>query len=131
METLEFSFASESAAGTHPPTLRGVVGSGNLEVLIVAAPGGEDCRMLVHTSARGFRDIWHAVLESFSGSNAVGKLSFVINDMGATPAVVTLRLSQALAAYMEDPHAREDAPLAAPRGGAIRARGGPSRENES
>jgi hypothetical protein len=28
-------------------------------------------------------------------------LSIVINDMGATPAVVTLRLSQALAAYRE------------------------------
>ena len=103
METLEFSFASQPCGGAHVPTLRGVVGSGNLEVLIVPAPGGEDCRVLVHTSARGFRDIWHAVLESFSAGNAVGKLCFVINDMGATPAVVTLRLSQALAAYM-DPH---------------------------
>ena len=60
-----------------------------------------DCRMLVHTSARGFREIWHAVLESFSASNAVGALRFVISDMGATPAVVTLRLSQALAAYTD------------------------------
>ena len=101
METLEFSFASTPADGRHAPTLRGVVGSGNLEVLIVAAPGGDDCRMLVHTSARGFREIWHAVLENFSASHAVGRLSVVINDMGATPAVVTLRLSQALAAYNE------------------------------
>ena len=94
METLEFSFASQPSAAARAPTLRGVVGSGNLEVLIVPAPGSDDCRMLVHTSARGFREIWHAVLESFS-------VSFVINDMGATPAVVTLRLSQALAAYNE------------------------------
>ena len=99
IETLEFSFASEPADGEHAPTLRGVVGSGNLEVLIVAAPGTADCRMMVHTSARGFREIWQAVLESFSASNPVGRLSFVINDMGATPAVVTLRLSQALIAY--------------------------------
>lgn len=99
METLEFSFDSAPAAGPRAAALRGVVGSGNLEVLIVPAPGSADCRMLVHTSARGFRDIWHAVLESFSASNAVGALRFVINDMGATPAVVTLRLSQALAAY--------------------------------
>jgi len=99
METLEFSFASDSAGAAHAPTLRGVVGSGNLEVLVVSAPGTDDCRVLVHTSARGFRDIWHAVLEEFSASNAAGRLSFVINDMGATPAVVTLRLSQALAAY--------------------------------
>jgi malonate decarboxylase delta subunit len=53
----------------------------------------------VHTSARGFRDIWQAVLEAFAAANPVGHLTFVINDMGATPAVVTLRLSQALAAY--------------------------------
>ena len=101
METLEFSFASAPADGPHDPTLRGVVGSGNLEVLVVPAPGTDDCRVLVHTSARGFREIWQAVLEDFSASNAAGRLSFVINDMGATPAVVTLRLSQALAAYNE------------------------------
>jgi malonate decarboxylase delta subunit len=103
LETLEFSFESAPAAGPRAPALRGVVGSGNLEVLIVPAPGAADCRVLVHTSARGFRDIWHAVLESFSASNAVGALRFVINDMGATPAVVTLRLSQALAAYTGAP----------------------------
>ncbi|MFO1303423.1 MAG: malonate decarboxylase acyl carrier protein [Burkholderiales bacterium] len=98
METLEFSFASQPAAA-HAPTLRGVVGSGNLEVLVVPASGAAECRVLVHTSARGFRDIWHAVLEDFSTQHAAGRLSFVINDMGATPAVVSLRLSQALAAY--------------------------------
>jgi len=101
METLEFSFASKPSDGVHSPTLRGVVGSGNLEVLIVPAPAADDCRLLVHTSARGFRDIWHAVLEAFATSHPVGRLSFVINDMGATPAVVSLRLSQALAAYRE------------------------------
>jgi malonate decarboxylase delta subunit len=99
METLEFSFASKPSGIAHTPTLRGVVGSGNLEVLISPAPAADDCRLLVHTSARGFRDIWHAVLEDFATSHAVGRLSFVINDMGATPAVVSLRLSQTLAAY--------------------------------
>jgi len=103
METLEFSFTSRPSEGAHAPTLRGVVGSGNLEVLIVPAPAAGDCRLLVHTSAPGFRDIWHAVLEAFASTNAVGRLSIVINDMGATPAVVTLRLSQALAAYRESP----------------------------
>ena len=102
METLEFSFASKPCDRVNAPALRGVVGSGNLEVLISPAPGAPDCRLLVHTSARGFRDIWHAVLEAFAGSHAVGRLSFVINDMGATPAVVTLRMTQALAAYREN-----------------------------
>ena len=102
METLEFSFASTPCDRVNAPALRGVVGSGNLEVLISPAPGAADCRLLVHTSARGFREIWHAVLEAFAAAHAVGRLSFVVNDMGATPAVVTLRLTQALAAYREN-----------------------------
>jgi malonate decarboxylase delta subunit len=101
METMQFSFASEPCGEVNAPVLRGVVGSGNLEVLITPAPGSADCRLLVHTSARGFRDIWHAVLEAFAGAHAVGRLSFVINDAGATPAVVSLRMAQTLAAYRE------------------------------
>ena len=101
METLEFSFASNPNPGVHAPALRGVVASGNLEVLIVPAPAADDCRLLVHTSARGFRDIWHAVLEAFATQHAVGHVDVTINDMGATPAVVTLRLEQALAAFAE------------------------------
>jgi malonate decarboxylase delta subunit len=100
METMRFEFASKPADSMHPPAIRGVVGSGNLEVLIVSESAA-DCRLTVHTSARGFRDIWQAVLETFAASHPVGGLRFVINDMGATPAVVTLRLQQALAAYRE------------------------------
>lgn len=101
METLEFSFASKALPCVRPPAIRGVVGSGNLEVLIVAAPRNAACHVTVHTSARGFRDIWHAVLEAFAARHPVGQLAFIINDMGATPAVVTLRLEQALAAFAE------------------------------
>lgn len=101
METLEFSFASQPLPGVRPPAIRGVVGSGNLEVLIVAAPKDTQCHVTVHTSARGFRDIWHAVLGAFAAGHTAGRLDFTINDMGATPAVVTLRLEQALAAFAE------------------------------
>jgi malonate decarboxylase delta subunit len=101
METLEFSFASKPLPGVRPPAIRGVVGSGNLEVLIVAAPADAACQVTVNTSARGFRDIWHAVLGAFAARHPVGRLNFTINDMGATPAVVTLRLEQALAAFAE------------------------------
>jgi malonate decarboxylase delta subunit len=103
METLEFSFASTPAGAPREPAIRGVVGSGNLEVLIVPAATRE-CRLIVHTSARGFREIWHAVLEAFAARHPVGELNFVINDMGATPAVVNLRLEQALVAYREGSH---------------------------
>ena len=101
METLEFSLASQPLTGAHRPAIRGVVGSGNLEVLIVAMPNDSGCHVTVNTSARGFRDIWQAVLEAFATRHPVGQLDVTINDMGATPAVVTLRLEKALAAFAE------------------------------
>ena len=55
-----------------------------------------------NTSARGFRDIWQAVLEAFADAPSGRAARITINDMGATPAVVTLRLEQALAAFAED-----------------------------
>ncbi|MFZ5511469.1 MAG: malonate decarboxylase acyl carrier protein [Pseudomonadota bacterium] len=99
METLEFKLASRPIAAA-PPTLCGVVGSGNLEVLIQPEASGETCSVSVTTSAVGFRDTWAAVLEAFVRRHPVGCTRITINDMGATPAVVTLRLEQALRAYL-------------------------------
>lgn len=79
-------------------TLCGVVSSGNLEVLVEAAPMPDACTFTVNTSAHGFRDIWEAVLKDFARRHSVGGLSLSINDAGATPAVVSLRLDQAFEA---------------------------------
>lgn len=99
METLDFRF--DSAPVSHPadPALCGVVGSGNLEILV--QPGKEPgiCEVCIKTSARGFGDTWRAVIGSFAASHAAGGTDIAINDMGATPAVVSLRLAQALAEY--------------------------------
>ena len=73
----------------------GVVSSGNLEVLVEPAAARDACEIVVNTSAHGFRDIWQAVLQDFAGRHAVGGLRLTINDAGATPAVVSLRLDQA------------------------------------
>lgn len=73
----------------------GVVSSGNLEVLVEPLPTRDACEIVVNTSAHGFRDIWEAVLKDFSERHAVGGLKLSINDAGATPAVVSLRLDQA------------------------------------
>ena len=43
--------------------------------------------------------IWEAVLQDFSQRHAVGGLRLSINDAGATPAVVSLRLDQAFDDY--------------------------------
>jgi malonate decarboxylase delta subunit len=99
METLQFHFRNQGA--TRPvgkASLVGVVGSGNLEVLIEPAPAGAGCAIEVHTAALGFAPIWQAVMEDFNQRWQLGDVSIAINDMGATPAVVSLRLDQAVEA---------------------------------
>ncbi len=76
-------------------TLCGVVSSGNLEVLVEPIGMEDACEIEVSTSAHGFRDIWEAVLNDFAKEHESGGLRLSINDAGATPAVVSLRLSQA------------------------------------
>lgn len=99
METLEFRFNSKPASRATDPALCGVVGSGNLEILVKPGSEPEACAVRIKTSARGFGETWQAVLGSFAASHAAGGTLIAINDMGATPAVVTLRLAQALAEY--------------------------------
>lgn len=98
METLNFSFPGRHDAGPFTPVLVGVVGSGNLEVLLEPAPASGRCEIAVNTSARGFGTIWQAVMDDFHGRHALAGVRVAINDMGATPAVVSLRLDQAAAA---------------------------------
>ena len=74
--------------------LVGVVGSGNLEVLVEPAEGTA-CEVRVETSARGFASIWEAVLADFHHRHRLAGVRIHVNDMGATPAVVSLRLQQA------------------------------------
>ena len=97
METLHFEFDGGRALQPFAPTLVGVVASGNLEVLVEPAQG-TGCRIDIDTSARGFGAIWEAVLRDFHARHGLAGLAVSINDMGATPAVVSLRLDQAIAA---------------------------------
>jgi malonate decarboxylase delta subunit len=96
LETLDFSYAGGRAAGAFAPVLVGVVGSGNLEVMLESTPN-DDCSVRVQTSARGFAPIWQAVMDDFHTRHGLAGLRVSINDMGATPAVVSLRLDQAVA----------------------------------
>lgn len=99
METLDFRFDSAPVPCAADPALCGVVGSGNLEILIQAGDQPTACSVRIMTSARGFGETWRAVLGSFTASQSAGGTAIAINDMGATPAVVSLRLAQALAEY--------------------------------
>lgn len=94
LETLDYTLAGTRPAGAFTPVLVGVVGSGNLEVLMEPAPGA-DCRVHIETSARGFGAIWAAVVYDFHARHNLAGVQLSIHDMGATPAVVSLRLDQA------------------------------------
>jgi malonate decarboxylase delta subunit len=104
MERLAFDLeAAGTAAPRRPPVVVGAVASGNLEVLV--EPGGPAgvCHVEIATSARGFGAIWEAVLHEFIARHPVAGLSLSVNDAGATPAVVTLRLAQAVEEYLAQP----------------------------
>jgi len=94
MERLEFTYP---ATRTIPHRAHvGVVGSGDLEVLLT--PIAElTARVIIRTSVGGFSSTWKAVLDRFFATYD-GKVLLEINDSGATPGAVNLRLWQAVEA---------------------------------
>lgn len=99
MEHLEFRFSRKGdapvAAGGN--AIAGVVGSGNLEVMIEAEDLQGNCLAVVDTSIHRFEETWKQVLSDFVERHGLSNVRISINDGGATPAVVALRLDQALA----------------------------------
>ena len=72
----------------------GVVGSGDLEVLM--DKGNNDLsEVLVRTRFDGYKNIWDKILKKFFEENDVC-VNIEINDFGATPGMIKLRLLQAL-----------------------------------
>ena len=100
MEQLRFRFEGGNAVAT-PAAARviGVVASGNLEVLIEPAPEDPGCAIEISTAARGFGAIWQAVMTDFHARHRLAGVRVSINDAGATPAIVALRLDQAVEAF--------------------------------
>ena len=96
METLAYRFEKGSRALPQQARLVGVVGSGNLEVLIESAPLDGACTIEIKTAAVGFGATWEAVMRDFHDRWQLANARIAINDMGATPAVVSLRLDQAV-----------------------------------
>lgn len=93
MEKIDFHYP----AAKRPITKRahvGVVGSGDMEILMEPAPG-EGAHVSITTSVDGFRDSWKAVFDRFF-SKFDGAVRIRINDAGATPGSVLLRLEQAV-----------------------------------
>jgi malonate decarboxylase acyl carrier protein len=92
METLTFDYPA-----SRPVTARahvGVVGSGDLEVL-VSPSAAMAARVVVRTSVDGYGQVWRSVLDRFF-ARYDGAAHIEINDFGATPGVVALRLAEAI-----------------------------------
>ncbi|CAD7376741.1 malonate decarboxylase acyl carrier protein [Xanthomonas arboricola] len=97
METLRYRFDGQHGARAGlDHALVGVVASGNLEVLVERVPLDGAMEIEILTAARGFGTIWQAVLDDFAARHPLRDVRININDVGATPAVVSLRLEQAL-----------------------------------
>jgi malonate decarboxylase delta subunit len=94
METLEFKFPAAAKAKGRAHV--GVVGSGDMEVLL-EPHDSSFAQIRVRTSVSGFSKQWKAVLERFF-LKYHGAVAIEINDAGATPGVVALRLAQAVEA---------------------------------
>jgi malonate decarboxylase delta subunit len=96
METLNFRYEDGTCRLPARAELVGVVSSGNLEVLVEPVPLEGACCVEIKTAARGFGAIWAAVIGDFHQRWQLADVRISINDMGATPAVVSLRLDQAV-----------------------------------
>jgi malonate decarboxylase delta subunit len=88
MEHIELDYPAKRKISKKAHT--GVVGSGDLEVLLEPA-NGNSAHVSIRTSVDGFSKTWKAVLDRFFTT-----YDGAINDAGATPGNVQLRLAQAV-----------------------------------
>lgn len=97
LNTLNFEFKSATPKSIKVPMVHfGVVGSGDMEVLIEARQQAGKATITVVTPVSGFEHIWQMVLARFIAESELGDVHISINDNNATPVVVSLRLRQAL-----------------------------------
>ncbi|WP_244846750.1 malonate decarboxylase subunit delta [Caballeronia sp. SL2Y3] len=91
MENMRYEYPAK-----RPVTRRahvGVVGSGDLEVLLTPSQTA-NAEVVIRTSVDGYEHVWKSVLDRFF-QRYDGAAKFELNDFGATPGVVMLRLSEA------------------------------------
>jgi malonate decarboxylase delta subunit len=97
MEDLSFHHpVRERAGGIRQSAIVGVVASGTLEVLVERVLPDAECAVEIKTAAMGFGEVWSAVIGDFVERYSPGGLKFSINDGGARPDTVSLRLAQAV-----------------------------------
>lgn len=93
MQTLSLDYPAGDPAPHR--ALVGVVGSGDLEVLLEPGEAGRSI-VSIKTSVDGVNKIWQSVMDRIFADDIGPAVSLEINDFGATPAVVRLRIAQAM-----------------------------------
>ncbi|MEJ0015918.1 MAG: malonate decarboxylase acyl carrier protein [Acetobacteraceae bacterium] len=95
MVTIKLRYTTRGpATGRADSAIVGVVASGNLEVLLERILGDTDCSVEIATPVRGYDEVWQAVVADFVERASPGGLRISINDAGARPDTVALRLMQ-------------------------------------
>lgn len=92
MEKLQFQY--ETSQPIEKPAHLGVVGSGDLEIILEPVQGTET-EVNILTGSEGFGEVWGNVLTRFFNRYPI-TAKITIHDFGATPGVVMLRLTQVL-----------------------------------
>ena len=95
MQMLKFSHtAKRRLSGKKQNAIIGVVASGNLEVLLERVLPEATCEVNIATPLSGYDETWKAVVAEFVEQSSPGGLLILINDGGARPDTVYLRLMQ-------------------------------------
>lgn len=92
MEKMTFTYTATQSVAHRVHV--GVVGSGDLEILLEPSPD-QQAHVQIRTSVDGYGAIWKAVLDRFFTRYAPAA-TLELNDFGATPGMVMLRLQQAM-----------------------------------
>ncbi|UPT56465.1 malonate decarboxylase acyl carrier protein [Dickeya zeae] len=91
MEHITLSFpAIRTASGN---ALAGVVGSGDMEVLLTA-DAGQTLTIDITTSVDNSRARWQALFSRLSSLGSLTAGTMTIHDFGATPGVARIRIEQ-------------------------------------
>jgi malonate decarboxylase acyl carrier protein len=97
LHEIVFEFKAESPKNFSPDFLHyGVVGSGDMEVIVEHKDLDGAVQAKIVTPVTGYDEVWRRVLERFVNETGIANASLDINDNNATPVVVSLRLRQAL-----------------------------------
>lgn len=92
MENFTFTFPATNKINRFAHV--GVVGSGDLEVLMEPSSDLQTV-VTIRTGITGFETTWESLIQRFFTQHDIAA-KVKINDFGATPGVVKLRLEQAL-----------------------------------